>query len=74
MPEDVTHIIVDRSVDNIRWRAFQRCRRLMSIEIHDDVKIIEVGAFRFCSSLREITTYWGGQQNYLLIAPYELEG
>ncbi len=45
VPEDVTHAIVDRSVDTIRARAFMNCRHLISLEMHDGVKIIEHGSF-----------------------------
>ena len=54
VPRDVTHAIVDRSVDTITRRAFYNCRRLVSIEMHDDVKIIEVGAFESCFSVKRI--------------------
>src|SRR6056300_352409 len=54
VPRDVTHAIVDPSVDTIRRKAFHWCERLVSIEMHDDVKVIEVGAFEFCFSLKGI--------------------
>ncbi len=54
VPRDVTHAIVDRSVDTIRRRAFANCRSLVSLEMHDDVKIIEVGALESCFSLKRI--------------------
>ena len=51
VPRDVTHAIVDPSVDTIRRKAFSNCRHLVYVEMHDGVKIIEVGAFEFCWSL-----------------------
>jgi hypothetical protein len=54
VPRDVTHAIVDPSVDNIRRKAFFECRHLVSLEMHDEVKIIERQAIQRCSSLRKI--------------------
>ncbi len=54
VPPRVTHAIVDPSVDTITRRAFYNCRHLVSIEMHDDVKIIEEGALHGCESLRSI--------------------
>jgi hypothetical protein len=54
VPRDVTHVIVHRSVDTIRRRAFRNCTKLVSIEVHDGVKLIEEEAFYFCRSLRRI--------------------
>ena len=54
VPRDVTHAIVDPSVDTIRRRAFWNCTRLVSIAMHDDVKIIELEAFQSCVSLKRI--------------------
>jgi hypothetical protein len=54
VPEDVTHAIVDPSVDTICAWAFGHRRRLMWIKMHDGVKLIEDGAFEFCSSLKGI--------------------
>jgi len=54
VPRDVTHAVVDRSVDTISAWAFGNRRQLASIEMHDGVKLIEDGAFEFCSSLKGI--------------------
>ncbi len=54
VPRDVTHAIVDLSVDTIRANAFFKCRQLVSLEMHDGVKIIEEQAIQFCTSLRTI--------------------
>ena len=54
VPRDVTHAIVDRSVDTIRQRAFYNRRNLVSVEMHDGVKLIEEYAFALCTSLKRI--------------------
>ena len=43
VPRDVTHVRVHKSVKTITWRAFITCRKLVSIEMHDGVEIIEEG-------------------------------
>ena len=52
VPRDVTHVIVDKSVKIIRRGAFDSRRRLVSMEMHDGIEIIEGGAFIYCTSLR----------------------
>ena len=52
VPEDVTHVIVDKSVKIIRREAFHSRRRLVSIEMHDGIEIIEGWAFLGCISLK----------------------
>ena len=54
MPPRVTHAIVDRSVDTITRRAFSNRRHLVSIAMHDGVKIIEEEALYGCESLKSI--------------------
>jgi hypothetical protein len=54
VPPRVTYAIVDRSVDTIRRRAFYNCRHLVSIVMHDGVKIIEEEALYGCESLKSI--------------------
>ena len=54
VPEDVTHVRIHKSVKNIPRRAFSNCIRLISIEMHDGVEIIEEDAFWCCESLRGI--------------------
>eukprot|EP00984_Skeletonema_dohrnii_P023033 scaffold12159_cov86-Skeletonema_dohrnii-CCMP3373.AAC.3 len=53
VPEDVRHIIIDRSV-NIILRAFRYRTHLLSVEMHDDVEKIEECAFVNCHSLTGI--------------------
>ena len=52
VPRDVTRVIVDKSVKIIRREAFAGRDRLVSIEMHDGIEIIEMGAFSFCTSLK----------------------
>jgi hypothetical protein len=54
VPRGVTHVRVHKSVKIIRHGAFQFFKRLVSIEIHDGVEIIERYAFYECTSLRRI--------------------
>ena len=41
VPQDVTHVRVDKSVKVIPARAFRGRRNLVSVETHDDLEIIE---------------------------------
>jgi hypothetical protein len=54
VPEDVTRVIIDRSVKIIPRRAFFRRYKLVSAEMHDGVEKIDEGAFRGCHYLRRI--------------------
>ena len=54
VPEDVTHVVIDKSVKIIPARAFHGRRNLVSVEMHDDLEIIEEFAFDECPSLRGI--------------------
>jgi len=54
VPDDVTHVIIDRSVKIILRAAFARRRRLVSVNMHDEVGKIEEDAFCGCISLRKI--------------------
>jgi hypothetical protein len=52
VPLDVTHVIVDKSVKIIRRWTFIERDRLVSIEMHDGIEIVEEGAFSSCFSLK----------------------
>ena len=54
VPEDVTHVRVDKSVKIIPFRAFFRREHLVSVEMHDGVEIIGEEAFQNCKSLKGI--------------------
>jgi len=51
VPEDVRHIIIDRSVNIILRGAFRYRTHLLSVEMHEDVEKIEEFAFDNCHSL-----------------------
>ena len=52
VPRDVTHVIVDKSVKIIRRWAFESRGRLVSIEMHDGIEIIEEFTCSHCTSLK----------------------
>ena len=52
VPEDSTHVIIDDSVEVIKEHAFHDCRKLVSIIMGDNVKIIEEWAFSYSFSQR----------------------
>jgi hypothetical protein len=54
VPADVTHVIIDRSIKIIPERAFLDRRKLVSVETHDGIEIVEELAFCGCWSLRGI--------------------
>eukprot|EP00984_Skeletonema_dohrnii_P009378 scaffold3598_cov148-Skeletonema_dohrnii-CCMP3373.AAC.2 len=54
VPQDVTHVIIDRSVKIILRGAFQNRGRLVSLETHEGIEIIEGWALSNCISLKEI--------------------
>jgi len=54
VPQDVRHIIIDRSVKIIPARAFYERTKLISVKMHEGIKIIEIEAFYHCLFLRKI--------------------
>ena len=52
VPRHVRRARIHKSVKIVRARAFQNCRRLISVEFHDGVEIIEQYAFWGCYSLK----------------------
>ena len=54
VPDGVIHVRVHPSINVICVKAFLRQSRLMSVEFHDGLKVIEEDAFRDCRSLREM--------------------
>ena len=52
--ETITHVRIHISVKIITESAFQNCGRLVSIEMHNDVEIIQRHALTDCTSLRGI--------------------
>jgi hypothetical protein len=54
VPDDITHVIIDRSVKIIPEAAFGGRTQLVSVETHDGIEKIEKCAFADCDSLRGI--------------------
>ena len=54
VPREITHAVIDKSVNTARRRAFADRRQLVSVIFHDGVEIIEEQAFWNCYSLRGI--------------------
>jgi hypothetical protein len=54
VPEEVTHVLIDKSVKVIPARAFFGRRRLETVECHDGVEKIGRNSFTHCHSLRWI--------------------
>ena len=53
-PQHITHVLIDKSVDDIEELAFFFCENLVQVETHDGIKKIGRLAFYHCSSLRRI--------------------
>jgi hypothetical protein len=54
VPDGVIHVRVHPSIKVICAKAFFRQSRLINVELHDVIEVIEWEAFRDCRSLREI--------------------
>ena len=53
-PQHITHVLIDKSVDEIEERAFSKCENLVQVDTHDGIRRIRENAFRLCKSLRWI--------------------
>ena len=53
-PQHVTHICIDKSVDEIEDNAFDGCTRLMTVDTHNGLRKVGKMAFCNCKSLRRI--------------------
>ncbi len=53
-PQHVTHVLIDKSVDDIEDDAFYNCERLVKVETHDGIRKVGRMAFRNCTSLSQI--------------------
>eukprot|EP00986_Skeletonema_menzelii_P010706 scaffold5341_cov96-Skeletonema_menzelii.AAC.1 len=51
-PLHVTHIRIDKSVDEIEDVAFNSCEKLLQVETHDGIRKVGSMAFWGCRSLR----------------------
>jgi len=54
VPDGVIHVRVHPSIRVIRAKAFLRQIRLISVDLHDGLEVIEMDAFCDCRSLREM--------------------
>ena len=54
VPQHVTHVLIDRSLDEIEDYAFKYCKNLLTVETHDGIRKVGKNAFRYCTSLRRI--------------------
>ncbi len=53
-PQHVTHVRIDKSVDEIEERAFYNCMQLVQVETHDGIRKVGKKAFFYCRSLPRI--------------------
>ena len=53
-PQHVTHVLIDKSVDEIEDNAFEDCRHLLTVDTHDGIRKVGKRAFYVCTSLRWI--------------------
>ena len=53
-PQHVTHVRIDKSVDEIEENAFRDCEHLVQVHTHDGLRKFGMRAFRNCRSLRRI--------------------
>ncbi len=53
-PQHVTHVVIDKSVDEIGDYAFSGCERLVKLETHDGIRRAGNFAFKKCKLLSQI--------------------
>ena len=53
-PQHVTHVLIDKSVNEIEDNAFWCCDHLVQVDTHDGIRRVGRGAFWNCASLRRI--------------------
>jgi len=53
-PQHVTHVRIDKSVDEIEEKAFHNCVHLVKVETHDGIRKVGKKAFCRCKLLRRI--------------------
>mmetsp|Transcript_1389 Transcript_1389/g.2226 ORF Transcript_1389/g.2226 Transcript_1389/m.2226 type:complete len:326 (-) Transcript_1389:214-1191(-) len=53
-PQHVTHVRIDKSVDEIEEKAFHNCVHLVKVETHDGIRRVGKRAFCNCTSLQRI--------------------
>ena len=53
-PQHVTHVLIDKSADEIEDHAFRDCEHLVKVDTHDGLRRVGMYAFYCCKSLRRI--------------------
>jgi len=53
-PLHVTHVLIDKSIDEIEEMAFRDCVQLVKVETHDGIRKVGDRAFESCRSLPKI--------------------
>ncbi len=53
-PRHVTHVIIDKSIDEIEESAFDKCRQLVKVETHNGIRRVGQMAFFRCKLLGRI--------------------
>ena len=53
-PQHITHVLIDKSLDEIENDAFWNCRQLLQVDTHDGLRKIGKRAFYNCKSLPRI--------------------
>ena len=53
-PQHVTHVLIDKSLDEIEDRAFNGCENLLQVDTHGGIQRVRKSAFWECKSLRRI--------------------
>ena len=55
VPEDVTHVLVHRSVEVLPEGVFENCKHLKEVKIEEGLREIGAAAFRICVLLEYVT-------------------
>ena len=63
-PQHVTHVLIDKSLDDIEEWAFAHCIHLLQVETHDGIRRVGKRAFYRCKSLRRINLKSGVEVGY----------
>ena len=68
-PQHVTHVLIDKSLDEIEDNAFSNCEHLVQVDTHDGLRRVGQQAFCTCTSLRRINL-----KSVIKIDDWALEG
>ena len=53
-PQHVTHVLIDKSLDEIEDNAFDSCENLLTVDTHNGLRRVGWNAFQYCKSLKLI--------------------